>query len=310
MNRITCEVCGSNDLIKQDSVFLCQVCGCKYSLEEAKKLIVEITNPVQILGVDNADTLYNRALEWLSLQNEKKAIEVLKKMIERYPGDKRSWQKLARLTPRDNSIIENALKFGDDELLAEMEAAAEMACADFRNKNGKKWLQTYPLALKEMYASDVRVDFFLETDKYYSLISCTKELLEEGRKKASYFNRLWRAFLPNGTSRPHYYEWIMQELLSQKVEKISRASLRCFSARIIVGNMIYYTYDDIDYYRSGALFFHDVLTESAIQQIFDEVEYLRTNKLCPYCGNKRTFSLFTASDSCPKCKRPVPWFES
>ena len=48
MKAIVCELCGSNELIKTDSVFVCQHCGTKYSLEEAKKLLVEITEPVTV----------------------------------------------------------------------------------------------------------------------------------------------------------------------------------------------------------------------------------------------------------------------
>lgn len=39
MQLIVCELCGSNDVIKQNSVFVCQHCGTKYSVEEARKLI-------------------------------------------------------------------------------------------------------------------------------------------------------------------------------------------------------------------------------------------------------------------------------
>lgn len=41
MKQLKCEMCGSTDLIKQDGVFVCQTCGCKYSIEEAKKMMVE-----------------------------------------------------------------------------------------------------------------------------------------------------------------------------------------------------------------------------------------------------------------------------
>lgn len=41
MKQLTCEMCGSTDIIKQDGVFLCQSCGCKYSVEEAKKMMIE-----------------------------------------------------------------------------------------------------------------------------------------------------------------------------------------------------------------------------------------------------------------------------
>ena len=41
MKQLTCEMCGGTDLIKQDGVFVCQSCGCKYSVEEAKKMMIE-----------------------------------------------------------------------------------------------------------------------------------------------------------------------------------------------------------------------------------------------------------------------------
>lgn len=52
MKQLTCELCGSTDLIKKEGVFICQSCGTKYSVEEAKKLmiegIVEIKGKVEI----------------------------------------------------------------------------------------------------------------------------------------------------------------------------------------------------------------------------------------------------------------------
>ena len=39
MNAIMCELCGSNDVVKQGEYFVCQHCGTKYSLEDARKLI-------------------------------------------------------------------------------------------------------------------------------------------------------------------------------------------------------------------------------------------------------------------------------
>ena len=43
MKQLTCEMCGGTDLIKQDGAFVCQNCGMKYSVEEAKKMMVEGT---------------------------------------------------------------------------------------------------------------------------------------------------------------------------------------------------------------------------------------------------------------------------
>lgn len=47
MKQLTCEMCGSTDLVKQDGVFVCQTCGCKYSVEEARKMMIEGTVEVQ-----------------------------------------------------------------------------------------------------------------------------------------------------------------------------------------------------------------------------------------------------------------------
>ena len=55
MKQLTCEMCGSTDLMKQDGVFVCQSCGCKYSVEEAKRMMIEGTVDVQgTVKVDNS----------------------------------------------------------------------------------------------------------------------------------------------------------------------------------------------------------------------------------------------------------------
>lgn len=61
MKRLTCELCGGTNLIKQDGVFVCQDCGTKYSVEEARKMMVE--GVVDVSGstvkVDTSDKLDN-----------------------------------------------------------------------------------------------------------------------------------------------------------------------------------------------------------------------------------------------------------
>ena len=54
MKQLTCEMCGSTELVKQEGYFICQFCGCKYSVEEAKKMMIEGTVDVQgTVKVDN-----------------------------------------------------------------------------------------------------------------------------------------------------------------------------------------------------------------------------------------------------------------
>lgn len=44
MKAMVCEMCGSNNLVKQDGMYVCQHCGTKYSPDDAKKLLVEVDN--------------------------------------------------------------------------------------------------------------------------------------------------------------------------------------------------------------------------------------------------------------------------
>lgn len=52
VKAIVCEMCGSQDLVKKDGVYVCQNCGTKYDPEEAKKLMVEVT-------IDNSAKIQN-----------------------------------------------------------------------------------------------------------------------------------------------------------------------------------------------------------------------------------------------------------
>ena len=62
MQAIRCELCGSQDIVKEDGLFVCRNCKTKYSAEEAKKLVgtVKIDNSET---VDNLFTLARRAFQ-------------------------------------------------------------------------------------------------------------------------------------------------------------------------------------------------------------------------------------------------------
>lgn len=57
MKKLVCEMCNSTDIIKENGLFVCQYCGCKYAVEEAKKMMnddgpVEVTviEPIKIVN--------------------------------------------------------------------------------------------------------------------------------------------------------------------------------------------------------------------------------------------------------------------
>lgn len=47
MKKMICEVCGGSNFLKENGVFDCQICGMKYSLAEAKKLVKEVSDTEQ-----------------------------------------------------------------------------------------------------------------------------------------------------------------------------------------------------------------------------------------------------------------------
>lgn len=65
MTKIVCELCGSNDIIKQDGYYVCQHCGTKYTVEEARKMVVEgvveVTGTVKIDDTSSIQNIHNAA---------------------------------------------------------------------------------------------------------------------------------------------------------------------------------------------------------------------------------------------------------
>lgn len=95
MKQLTCEMCDSTDLIKQGGVFVCQNCGTKYSIEEAKKMMVE--GPVEVIEtvkINNTDLSSNylmMAENAYNSNNIKEAENYCNKVIEIDPDNYEAW---------------------------------------------------------------------------------------------------------------------------------------------------------------------------------------------------------------------------
>lgn len=81
MKRLTCEMCGSTDLVKEDGVFVCQSCGCKYSIEEARKLMVEVTGGVEVKNAAQLENLLKLAESSYASKNYAQAEEFCNQVI-------------------------------------------------------------------------------------------------------------------------------------------------------------------------------------------------------------------------------------
>ena len=99
MKKLVCEMCGGSDLIKQEGVFVCQNCGTKYSVEEAKKMMMEgtvsIEGTVSVDGVVKVDTsddvknLYILARRAREADNSENACKYYNEIILKDPN---SWE--------------------------------------------------------------------------------------------------------------------------------------------------------------------------------------------------------------------------
>lgn len=110
MKQLTCEMCGSTDLVKQDGVFVCQTCGCKYSIEEAKKMMIEGTVDVSgsTVKVDNSSQLDNflkLSENALSVADKESALRYANKALEIQPTNYEAWlAKMESINLLDQSL--------------------------------------------------------------------------------------------------------------------------------------------------------------------------------------------------------------
>lgn len=95
MKRLVCEMCKSNDILKQDGYYVCQYCGTKYTVEEARKMIidgcVEVYGTVTIDDSEEIKKLYTVARNAREISDNKTALTYYKKIIVKDPE---SWEAL------------------------------------------------------------------------------------------------------------------------------------------------------------------------------------------------------------------------
>ena len=93
MKALQCEMCGSQDLVKDGGVFVCQQCGTKYSVEEAKKMMgegaVTVTGTVKVDTSDELTNLYEIARRARNDHNDENALKYYDMIMVKDPN---SWE--------------------------------------------------------------------------------------------------------------------------------------------------------------------------------------------------------------------------
>lgn len=108
MKQLVCEMCGSTDIIKEEGVFICQYCGCKYSVEEARKMMVEgtveIKGTVKIDSSDEIKKLYQAARNARDASDNVTALKHYEAISAKDPN---SWEALLYLSILKTNSIKN-----------------------------------------------------------------------------------------------------------------------------------------------------------------------------------------------------------
>ena len=133
MKQLVCEMCESNNVIKQDGLFVCQSCNTKYSVEEAKKMMIEGT--VQVAGtvkIDNRDIISNYLLmarNAYESDNYEEAEKYVNKIIEIDHQNYDAWLLKGHVSPWQSNL--NNVRF--TEALSAWSKALALMPDDMRN---------------------------------------------------------------------------------------------------------------------------------------------------------------------------------
>lgn len=87
MKAMVCEMCGSNDILKKDGMYVCQNCGTKYDPEEAKKLLVEVSGSVTIDNSKKIENYYQLARRAKDSGNSIEAAKFYDLIRQELPND-------------------------------------------------------------------------------------------------------------------------------------------------------------------------------------------------------------------------------
>lgn len=93
MRPLICEMCGSKDIVKTDGFFICQACGVKYSLEEARKLMfpaaLSLTGTIKMDTSAKVENYYQIARRAKDGGNVKQGLKYYDLILQEEPD---SWE--------------------------------------------------------------------------------------------------------------------------------------------------------------------------------------------------------------------------
>ena len=214
---MVCELCGDSNLIKKDGVFVCQKCGCKYSVEEARKLMgaspAPATTATTNSEVQNAvknellSTFLEMGFNALTAGNGDEARQYAKKAIETDIRNLDGWLLLGLFHTRSINNMITALQKRLDTRIKNYQSrderfnrklargsAAELAMALYNGtltEHNADKNESFSLRLEDEQAL---------TAAYAELMMCCGKLKDyNGTNKAGYDEIAWGTYLATMT---------------------------------------------------------------------------------------------------------------
>lgn len=174
MKAIVCEMCTSNDVVKQDGYYVCQSCGTKYTVEEAKKLLgtvkVDKTEETEKLLV-----LARRAREENNSENAEKYYGLI------LQEDPNNWEasffqvyyramqcKIMNISSAANSIANN--------VDSSMKLLSEVSDEEEKN-NGLDTIVSYSKTIVDMLTSAAITHYFNHSTVNGALGECSNRVV-------------------------------------------------------------------------------------------------------------------------------------
>ena len=137
MEKLQCSVCGGALVMSDDGEkAVCESCGMSFKKETVKKMIMELSGPVKVEGIQNSDSLADRAETFLRMGEIGKAQAAFRQMTDEYPADYRGWWGLTRTMDWEKHFYDGGLD----------EAAMPQACQralDFAPEETKGEIRAY-----------------------------------------------------------------------------------------------------------------------------------------------------------------------
>lgn len=143
MKQLTCELCESTDFVKQDGFFICQGCGTKYSLAEAKQLMMGDSAPASDAPaapkpgnsavVENYLTMAESALD---ANNNAEAETYSNKVLELDPTNAKAWEIKGKAAGWQSKTNNSRLGEAMNAFMMAVEYASDEDKADMRVRVG------------------------------------------------------------------------------------------------------------------------------------------------------------------------------